>query len=181
VSVCVGGGGGAEVSVLSPLSFFLLSSFFGFWSVDIVSVVCVCVVGAVVSVVSLAAVSLLVVVDGCVGRDERRSVVRGGGGCVLVATGAGCVDGTRAVVEPRGIGAAGALAIGGGMLVVVIAPGCCGGSTPVAGPPGMFAGGAAVPRVKLPVVSVFVAVVAGGRTSSPGAPTVVVALLVCPS
>jgi hypothetical protein len=44
----------------------------------------------------------------------------------------------------------------------------------------MFAGGGAVPSVKLPVVSVFVAVVTGGRTS-PGAPTLVVALLVCPS
>ena len=91
---------------------------------------------------------------------------------------AGC-DGTRTVVEARGAGcAAGALVIGG--MLLAIAPGCCGGSTPVAGPPGMFAGAGAVPSVKLPVVSVFVAVATGGCTS-PGAPTDVVALLVCPS
>lgn len=184
MSVCVGGGG-AEVSVLSPPSFFLFWSFF---SVDVVSVVCGCVDVAVVSVVLVAAVSLLVVVafaGAAGGGGGRRCVVRDGGGgggtCVVVAgTGAGC-DGTRTVVEPRGAGcggAAGALVIGG--MLLAIAPGCCGGSTPVAGPPGMFAGAGAVPSVKLPVVSVFVAVATGGCTS-PGAPTDVVALLVCPS
>jgi hypothetical protein len=169
VSVWVGGGGGADVSVFSLLSFDL--SFFGL-SVDVVSVVwggCVDVV-VLVSVVPLVPlVSLLVVVSGAGGAG-------GGGrrGVLDTTMGAGC-GGTRTGGAPLAMGA------GGGGEPAVIAPGCCGGSTPVAGPPGMFAAGAAVLSVKLPVVSVFVAVAAGGRTGSPGAPTDVVALVVCPS
>src|SRR5207247_442282 len=98
------------------------------------------------------------------------------GGAVIVTIGAGC-GGTRTFAAPRGIGAG----IGAGIgMPLDIAPGCCGGSTPPAGPPGMFAGAVVVGRVKLPVVSVFVAV-AIGACASPGAAIVDVVLVVCPS
>ena len=117
--------------------------------------------GGCVCVVSVAAVSVggaVSVVS--VGGGGRRSIGRG---CVVITIGAG----------GRGIGA-------GGGIPLDIAPGCCGGITPVVGPAGMFGGGIAVPSANEPVVSVFVAVAIGGRTS-PGTSIVDVALVVCPS
>jgi hypothetical protein len=119
-------------------------------------------VGACVEAVSVVAVSLLVVVVVSVGGGGGGRRVRVGVGMVVV-----CAGWTYTVVVLRG-GAA-----GGGC-----EPGA-GGNVPAIVPPGMFGGADVVGRVKLPVVSLFVAV-AGGLTS-PGPLIVDDAPLACPS